>query len=167
MIQISNNIKNVRAKIAEHSNSVQLVAVSKYRTKDEIIQACEAGQRVFGENRVQEALTKWPQIKELYPDVRLHLIGHLQTNKVKDALKIFDVIEVIDRKKLADKLAEKIRKINKNIDCYIEVNTGEEKQKSGVAKEEADDLIEHCVSLGLKIKGLMCIPPVKGFCSKT
>lgn len=159
MEQIRKNIDKVRSQIAAHNNQTQLVAVSKYRTKEEIIEACKAGQRVFGENRVQEALSKWPEIKQQYPDVTLHLIGHLQTNKIHDALKIFDVIEVVDRKKLADKLKIEIGKLGRNVGCYIQVNTGDEPQKSGVNREEAEDLIEYCKLLGLKVSGLMCIPP--------
>lgn len=137
-----------------------LVAVSKTHGVDKILPLIEAGQRVFGENRVQEAMEKFPPLKEKYPDLKLHLIGPLQTNKAKEAVELFDVIETIDRVELAEKLAKEMKKQDKNIPCFIQVNTGEEPQKAGIVPRETFSLLEKCRELGLNIIGLMCIPPV-------
>jgi pyridoxal phosphate enzyme (YggS family) len=123
--------------------------------------ALAAGQTVFGENRVQEAQGKFPPLKAAHPGLRLHLIGPLQTNKVKDALDLFDVIETVDRPKLARALAKEAARLGVAPDCYIQVNTGEEPQKAGIAPGEADAFIAECRGLGLKVTGLMCIPPVE------
>jgi pyridoxal phosphate enzyme (YggS family) len=160
MGNITNNLLEIKSRINRLSSDAQLVAVSKYRSEIEIIEAIKAGQRLFGENRVQEARAKWPNIKQQYPDVKLHLIGALQTNKIKDALKIFDVIEVVDRPKLADSLLVEMKNSGKFIDCYIQVNTGNEPQKAGVLTDKVDEFIQKCIASGLPVKGLMCIPPV-------
>ncbi len=140
--------------------SLTLVAVSKAFGENAIRAALSAGHRVFGENRVQEATAKWPRLREQYPDVELHLVGPLQTNKVPIAVKLFDVIESVDREKLARTLALEMEKSGKRPKCYIQVNTGEEAQKSGVLPADADDLIVCCRDpLGLPVEGLMCIPP--------
>jgi pyridoxal phosphate enzyme (YggS family) len=159
MYHIAANLLKVRLNIKKASPVVELVAVSKFRTVEEIEVAVAAGQRIFGENRVQEAQQKWPAIKRQHPDVRLHLIGPLQTNKVKDALKVFDVIEVVDRPKLAEALLKEMRAQGTWPECYVQVNTGAEPQKAGVLPEEADTFIRKCVADGLPIVGLMCIPP--------
>lgn len=163
MSGISENILQVRSLIdtaAQGKRGVTLVAVSKFQGPDKIQRAVDAGQRVFGENRVQEALLKWPRVKARYPDVQLHLIGPLQTNKVKDALGLFDVIETVDRQKLADALLKEMEKTGRRPDCYVQVNVGGEAQKSGVSVREADDFIQRAVKSGLPVKGVMCIPPV-------
>lgn len=140
---------------------VRLVAVSKTKNAEEIRPALEAGQRVFGENRVQEAEAKWPALKVAFPDVELHLIGPLQTNKVREAVELFDVIETLDREKLAHALAEERAKRGRCPRLLIQVNTGEEPQKAGIAPVEADAFIRLCRDdLQLPIEGLMCIPPV-------
>lgn len=140
---------------------VTLVAVSKRQPDDRIDAALTAGQRVFGENRVQEAKGRWAHRRELYTDLKLHLIGPLQTNKVSDAVTLFDVIEVVDRPKLAEALGVEMTRQKRQLECYIQVNTGEEEQKSGIAPEEADAFIVYCRDkVKLKITGLMCIPPV-------
>ena len=140
---------------------VALVAVSKTKSADEIRPAIVAGQRLFGENRVQEALAKWPGLKAAFPDLRLHLIGPLQTNKVRDAVRLFDAIESLDREKLARALAAEMAKQGRRLDCFIQVNTGAESQKAGIEPGQADAFIGLCRdSLGLAIAGLMCIPPV-------
>jgi pyridoxal phosphate enzyme (YggS family) len=141
-------------------DNVKLIAVSKFQPESAIIAAINAGQLFFGENRVQEALQKWPEIKLQNPEIKLHLIGPLQTNKIKDALKIFDVIEVIDRPKVAELLLKEMRILNKFPECYIQVNTGYEEQKAGILPEDADLFIEQCKEAGLPITGLMCIPPL-------
>jgi pyridoxal phosphate enzyme (YggS family) len=123
--------------------------------------ALEAGQRVFGENRVQEAAAKWPALRAEFPDVVLHLVGPLQTNKVPEAVALFDVIETVDREKLARKLAAEITKTGRALACYVQINTGEEPQKAGIPPRQADAFIALCRDeIGLDITGLMCIPPV-------
>lgn len=141
--------------------SVHLVAVSKKQPPERIRSALEAGQRLFGENRVQEASAHWEDIKAsgAYPDMNLHLIGPLQTNKVKEAVALFDCIETVDREKLVHMLAREMEKQNRRIPCLIQVNTGEESQKSGVAPQNLPDLLTVCRGEGLNIQGLMCIPP--------
>ena len=141
--------------------SVTLVAVSKQHPPDSIRAALAAGHRVFGENRVQEAGRKWPALRQSHGDVALHLIGPLQTNKVREAVRLFDVIETIDRDKLAAAIAREIDKTGRRVDCFVQVNTGEEAQKSGCAPADADALIAACVrDHGLGVKGLMCLPPL-------
>lgn len=143
------------------AGDVTLVAVGKTYDADHMVPALKAGQRVFGENRVQEAAGKWPGLRENYPDIELHLIGPLQTNKIKQALDVFDVFQTIDRPKLAIKLAAELEGRDKKPQCFIQVNTGEEEQKAGVMPREADAFIQMCLSeLKLPVIGLMCIPPV-------
>lgn len=140
---------------------VTLVAVSKRQPEAQIEAALAAGQRVFGENRVQEAQTRWQWRRSAYQDLQLHLIGPLQTNKVADAVTLFDVIEVVDRPKLAYALATEMQRQKRNLPCFVQVNTGEEAQKSGIYPREADEFIELCRNnIGLDIVGVMCIPPI-------
>jgi len=140
---------------------VTLVAVSKRQPDNRIEATLAAGQRVYGENRVQEAQKRWANRRNHYKDLRLHLIGPLQTNKAGDAVALFDVIEVIDRPKLAKALGDEMIRQNRQLECYIQVNTGEEAQKSGIAPDDADDFIAYCRDeVGLNVTGLMCIPPV-------
>jgi pyridoxal phosphate enzyme (YggS family) len=139
---------------------VTLVAISKTHPSERVRQAIAAGQRVFGENRVQEAENKYPALKAEHPDLRLHLVGPLQTNKAKIAVQLFDVIETVDRPKLARRLAGEMESAGRRPVCYIQVNTGEEPQKAGVAPGDADALIGLARDeLGLPVEGLMCIPP--------
>ncbi len=141
--------------------SVKLVAVTKTVPVAVIEEAIAPGQRVFGENRVQEAHSKWPAIKQRHPDIELHLIGPLQSNKVREALVLFDVIETVDRPKLARALAEEIPHAGKRPRLFVQVNTGEEPQKAGVLPAETDAFVALCRDeLGLSIEGLMCIPPL-------
>ena len=138
-----------------------LVAVSKRQPDERIEAALMAGHRIFGENRVQEAQERWEERRGLYPDLTLHLIGPLQTNKAADAVALFDVIEVVDRPKLARTLSIEMARQERHLPCYVQVNTGEEHQKSGVLPGEADSFIGFCrEECGLDIAGLMCIPPV-------
>ena len=142
-------------------NLVTLVAVSKRQPDAKIDAALAAGQRVFGENRVQEATSRWASRRSQYADLTLHLIGPLQTNKVAEAVTLFDVIEVVDREKLARALATEMTRQNRHLPCLIQVNTGEEPQKSGVLPDQLDNFLALCRDdLGLPIQGLMCIPPV-------
>lgn len=136
-----------------------LMGASKGQGAPNIMEAVESGLRDFGENRVQEAEEKWPDIKKRFPGVRLHLIGPLQTNKVKHAVALFDVIQTVDREKLADALADEMKKSGKHIPCFIQVNIGKEPQKAGVMPEDTDALVGYCCKVGLDIVGLMCIPP--------
>jgi len=140
--------------------SVALVAVSKNHDEQRIRPVLEAGQRLFGENRVQEAEQKWPALRQDYPQTVLHLIGPLQSNKVKNAVATFDVIESVDREKIARALAKEMDRVDKRLPVFIQINTGEEEQKAGVAPRDADAFIQLCRGeLGLEVRGLMCIPP--------
>jgi len=144
------------------SAAAELVAVSKTFDAEAIVPIIEAGQRHFGENRVQEAQGKWPDLKAAYPDIVLHLIGPLQTNKAGDAVALFDVIESVDRDKLAKILAGEMKKQNRNLPCFVQVNIGGEEQKAGVAIAETVDFVSRCRDqYGLDIVGLMCIPPLE------
>ncbi|WP_448192175.1 YggS family pyridoxal phosphate-dependent enzyme [Azospirillum sp. sgz301742] len=143
------------------SAAVTLVAVSKTHGAEAVAEAIAAGQRVFGENRVQEAKAKFPALKAAHPDLELHLIGPLQTNKVKDAVSLFDVIETVDRPKLAEALAAEMAKTGRRPRCLIEVNTGEEAQKAGILPADVDAFVTTCRdTYDLPVTGLMCIPPV-------
>lgn len=159
--KIGSEIETAALNCGRQKEDVTLVAVSKMHDKEEILPLLSAGHRVFGENRVQEAFQKYPDLKQSYPDLKLHLIGSLQTNKVKEAVSLFDVIETVDRIELAKKLADEMKKQNKNIPCFVQVNTGEEPQKSGIVPRETISLVNQCRHLGLNIIGLMCIPPVE------
>lgn len=142
-------------------NAVSLVAVSKTFDAETIRPVIEAGQRVFGENRVQEAQAKWPALKRETPDIELHLIGPLQSNKAADAVALFDVIETIDREKIARAVAAEMQRQGRDIRLYVQVNTGLEPQKAGIAPEDAAAFVRLCRDeLALNIEGLMCIPPL-------
>jgi pyridoxal phosphate enzyme (YggS family) len=163
---IAANLAAVRARIAAAATAagrapadVTLVAVSKTHGPPAIAAAIAAGQRQFGENRVQEAALKYPALKAATPGLELHLIGPLQTNKVKEAVALFDVIETLDRPKLAEALAREMARQGRRPRLFVEVNTGAEPQKAGVLPAEADAFIAQCRDLGLEIAGLMCIPP--------
>lgn len=167
-VDIAANLAQVRARIdaaarscGRDANSVTLVAVTKTHGPAAIRAAILAGHRVFGENRVQEAEDKWPALKAEFPDVRLHLIGPLQSNKAKRAVSLFDAIETVDRPKIARALAEEMARQNRRPSCFIEVNTGEEAQKSGAKPGEVDAFVRECrETYNLPIEGLMCIPPL-------
>jgi len=141
-------------------NDVQLIVVSKTFDGDDIRPVLEAGQRVFGENRVQESEGKWPDLLREFEGVELHLIGPLQSNKTGDAVALFDVIHTVDREKIAKALAREMREQAKKVRLFIQVNTGEEEQKAGIAPTEAVAFVQHCRDVhGLDIEGFMCIPP--------
>ncbi len=162
-------LSDVKAQIAlcaseagRNAKEVTLVAVGKTFDSGHIRPALEAGHRVFGENRVQEAASKWPALRADFPNIELHLIGSLQSNKASDAVALFDVIETVDRPKLARALSASMEKLGRRPACLIQVNTGAERQKSGVLPDDADSFIAECRdSLGLPVTGLMCIPPVE------
>ncbi len=168
MSSVADNLAGILARIEAARKAAiapapktRLVAVTKTHGAERIRPAIEAGHRVFGENRVQEAQRKWPALKAEFPDIELHLIGPLQTNKVKEAVALFDAIETVDRPKLAQALAVEIAKSGRSPALFIQVNTGEEPQKAGVTPSDAPALIALCRELRLSLKGLMCIPPVE------
>lgn len=143
------------------ASDITLIAVSKTFPAEDIAPLLFAGHKDFGENRVQEGKAKWPDLKAQYPDCRLHLIGPLQSNKAAEAVRLFDSIHTIDRPKLARVVAEEMRKQQRQVELFVQVNTGEEAQKSGVLPAEADGFIRACrEDLGLGIDGLMCLPPI-------
>ena len=164
---IAANLQDIRAHIAaaasaadRSASEVTLVAVAKTHPAEAVAAALAAGQSVFGENRVQEAQAKYPELQRSHPQLRLHLIGPLQTNKVKDAVALFDAIQTVDREKLARSLAAEMARQNRKLQLFVQVNIGEEPQKAGIAPREADGFIALCRGeLGLEIAGLMCIPP--------
>jgi hypothetical protein len=141
------------------AEDVALMAVSKMQPEERVEEALAAGQRLFGENRVQDALERWQERRKAYPDLRLHLIGSLQSNKAKEAVALFDCIESVDRPSLVSELAKEMKAQNRNLPCLIQVNTGEEDQKGGVLPKDLPALVELCRKEGLNITGLMCIPP--------
>ncbi|MCA3245674.1 MAG: YggS family pyridoxal phosphate-dependent enzyme [Azospirillum sp.] len=165
---IETNLKQIRVRIDAAASAAQrdpadvtLVAVAKTYGPDAVEAALAAGQRVFGENRVQEAQGKYPPFKARHPDLDLHLIGPLQTNKVKEAVALFDAIHTLDRPKLAAALANEIARTGKRPALFVQVNTGAEPQKAGIMPDSADAFIAACREVhGLTIAGLMCIPPV-------
>jgi len=167
-LDVRENLEQVRAAIAAAAvaadrkpDSVRLVAVSKTKPVEDIRLVINAGQRVFGENRVQEAQSKWPGLKAETPDLELHLIGPLQSNKTADAVALFDVIQTVDREKIAREIAREIEKQGKNPRLYVQVNTGSEPQKAGIEPDQAAAFLQLCrAELELTISGLMCIPPV-------
>ncbi len=161
--QLDNVIARVESaakRAGREPDSVQLVAVSKTFPADVVREAIIHGQRIFGENRVQEAQQKWPQLKAETAGVKLHLIGPLQSNKAADAVALFDVIETVDREKIARVLSEETRRQGRTPRFYVQVNTGLEPQKAGITPDEAAEFVRFCVQeLGLAVEGLMCIPP--------
>jgi hypothetical protein len=165
---VADNLAGIRRRIAAAADAagrpaaaVELVAVSKVQPDARIAAALAAGQRVFGENRVQEAQGRWPKFRAAFPDIRLHLIGPLQTNKAADAVALFDVIESVDREKLARALAKEFARQGVRRDCLVQVNTGAEPQKAGVLPEDLGALLTLCrEELDLPVRGLMCIPPI-------
>ena len=169
MHNIKENIDIIKAAIYEtHKNSnfsalpvPKLIAVSKKQNEEKVIEALEAGQTYFGENRVQEAQQRWPSKIQQYKNLQIRLIGPLQTNKVKEALNLFDIIETIDREKLAKEIAKKFNNSVKTKSFYIQINTGSETQKSGIEPRHSDNFIKYCKEeLKLPVVGLMCIPPL-------
>ena len=159
LLDIKNNIKTHLNKL-NINNNTKIVAVSKTFKIDKILPLIEYGHSDYGENKVQEALEKWTEIKKINSKIRLHMVGKLQTNKVKFAVQIFDYIHSVDSEKLARKIAEEQNKINKKIKIFLQVNIGDENQKSGINKNEVGQLVSFSEEIGLNVIGLMCIPPV-------
>ena len=155
LIQIEKLVKSKNIDLKK----ITVIAISKTFKLEKILPLIDYGHLDYGENKVQEALDKWSDIKSKKPDIKLHLVGKLQSNKVKFAVKIFDFIHSVDTKKLAKKIADEESKLKKKIKIFIQVNIGNEDQKSGVNKEELEDLFLYCKSLNLDVIGLMCLPP--------
>jgi pyridoxal phosphate enzyme (YggS family) len=160
LADISARIDAATVRATRAPGSVTLVAVSKVQPEPRVRAVLDAGQRVFGENRVQEAQGKWPALREEFPDLELHLIGPLQSNKAKEAVALLDVIETVDREKIAAELAKEIERQGKPVRLYVQVNTGLEPQKAGIDPRETVGFVARCRDVhGLSIEGLMCIPP--------
>ena len=157
---INSKIEHAERSSGRAIGSTQLIAVSKVQPNKRVLSVLEQGHTIFGENKVQEAHGKWPMFRENFSDIKIHLIGPLQSNKVKQAVELFDAIHTVDRLKLAQKLSNEIQTQGKAPEMFIQINTGEEEQKSGIIPSEADQFIADCLSLDLPIKGLMVIPPV-------
>jgi pyridoxal phosphate enzyme (YggS family) len=150
------------AKLARRpGEDIHLIAVSKTRTAQDIEPLILEGQRLFGENRVQEAASKWPALKERHPEVELHLIGQLQSNKAEEAVALFDVIHSVDRLSLVTALGKAMEKLGRAVPCFIQVNIGAEEQKGGCAVAELPDLLKAAQDAGISVAGLMCIPPAE------
>jgi len=157
---INSKIKKAEKSAGIAIGSTQLIAVSKVQPNKRVLNVLEQGHKIFGENKVQEANGKWPMFREKFSNVKIHLIGPLQSNKVKQAVALFDAIHTVDRLKLAQKLSNEVQIQGKAPEMFIQINTGKEKQKSGIVPSEADQFISDCISLDLPIKGLMVIPPI-------
>jgi len=157
---INSKIKQAEKSAGRAIGSTKLLAVSKVQPNNRVLNVLEQGHTVFGENKVQETQGKWPAFRENFSNVKVHLIGPLQSNKVKQAIELFDAIHTLDRLKLAQKLSNEIQTQGKAPEMFIQINTGEEEQKSGIPPKDADQFIADCLSLDLPIKGLMVIPPV-------
>ena len=158
--EITNRIQKAGIEFSRKPDEVKLIAVSKVQPNERIEAVLEQGHRVFGENRVQEAQSKWPAFKEKYEDVELHIIGPLQTNKTRVAMEIADSIHTLDRLKLAKNIARIAQEIGKCPELFVQVNTGEEPQKSGIFPRDTQTFIKECLGMNLPIVGLMCIPPI-------
>ncbi|MFC6620136.1 YggS family pyridoxal phosphate-dependent enzyme [Novosphingobium panipatense] len=159
-------LEDIRSRIAKSAAiagrdpaGIELVAVSKTHDADAIVPLLEAGHRVFGENRVQEAAAKWPALREAFPDVKLHLVGQLQSNKAEEAVELFDCIHGLDRPSLVTALAKAMEKAGRKVPCFIQVNIGDEEQKGGCAIAEVPALLASAREAGIPVIGLMCVPP--------
>jgi len=158
--EIKNLVSQAEVKVSRSVGSTKLIAVSKVQPNSRIETVLEQGHRVFGENRVQEAQSKWPNFRERYGGIELHIIGHLQTNKTRTAIELADCIHTLDRIKLAKNIARIAQELGKCPDLFVQVNTGEEPQKSGIFPRDTQTFIKECLSMDLPIVGLMCIPPI-------
>ena len=157
---INSKIEKAEKSSGRAIGSTQLIAVSKVQPNKRVLNVLDQGHTIFGENKVQEAHGKWPMFRENFSSVKVHLIGPLQSNKVKQAVALFDAIHTLDRLKLAQKLSNEVQIQGKAPEMFIQINTGEEKQKSGIIPSEADQFISDCISLDLPVVGLMVIPPI-------
>ncbi|MBD1546533.1 YggS family pyridoxal phosphate-dependent enzyme [Roseibium aggregatum] len=160
--KVLSDIRKAEEEFGRKPGQTTLVAVSKTFAEEDIRPVLDAGQRVFGENRVQEAMGKWPGLRQEYEGIELHLIGPLQSNKAKEAVQTFDVIHTVDREKIAKALKTEMDKQDRHLPCFIEVNIGDEPQKAGISPRDTDAFVAFCRDeIGLNIMGLMCIPPVE------
>ena len=160
LAEIKNSIHQAELNSSGSPRNIKLIAVSKVQPNDRIQSVLEEGHRVFGENRIQEAQSKWPAFKQQYQDVELHIIGPLQTNKTRAAMELADSIHTLDRPKLATNMARLAQELGRCPELFVQVNTGGEEQKSGVLPTEAEAFVKDCLDMDLPVKGLMCIPPV-------
>lgn len=160
LTEIQSRMHAAEAAAGRAQGATTLIAVSKMQPNDRVAEVLSQGHRVFGENRVQEAAGKWPAFREEFGDIKLHIIGPLQTNKARAAMELADVIHTVDRPKLAKTIARLAQEMGSCPDLFIQVNTGEEPQKAGILPGDADDFVAECRALDLPLKGLMCIPPV-------
>ncbi|MDQ7070347.1 MAG: YggS family pyridoxal phosphate-dependent enzyme [Rhodobacterales bacterium] len=161
LVEITRQIAKAETKHDRVAGSVQLIAVSKVQPNERVAAVLNEGHRVFGENRVQEAAGKWPDFRAQFDDVKVHLIGPLQTNKARQAFELFEAIHSVDRVKLAKAIARLAQELGHCPELFIQVNTGQEPQKAGVLPEAADQFIADCVAMDLPVRGLMCIPPAE------
>ena len=157
---IKNRIHQTEVNFSKSIGKTKLIAVSKVQPISRIETVLEQGHRIFGENRIQEAQSKWPVFKEKYEDVELHIIGPLQTNKTRAAMELADSIHTLDRLKLAKNIARLAQEIGKCPELFVQVNTGDEQQKAGVLVSEVESFVNDCLNMDLPVKGLMCIPPI-------
>ena len=160
LAEIKNLIYQAELNYSGSSGRVKLIAVSKVQPNNRVEAVLEAGHRVFGENRVQEAQSKWPDFKNQYQDVELHIIGPLQTNKTRAAMELADSIHTLDRPKLAKNMARLAQSLGKCPELFVQVNTGNEQQKTGVSPKDTESFVKECLDMDLPVRGLMCIPPV-------
>ena len=158
--EIQNRVRQTEEQFSKTIGGTKIIAVSKVQPNERVKAVLESGHRVFGENRIQEAQSKWPGFKKQYNDVELHIIGPLQTNKARAAMELADSIHTVDRPKLSKTIARIAQEIGKCPELFVQVNTGEEEQKSGVLPEETEAFVKECLGMDLPIKGLMCIPPI-------
>ena len=157
---IKNRVRQTEERFSKTIGNTKIIAVSKVQPNERVKAVLESGHRVFGENRIQEAQSKWPDFKKQYNDVELHIIGPLQTNKARAAMELADSIHSVDRPKLSKTIARIAQEIGKCPKLFVQVNTGEEEQKSGVLPRDTEAFVKECLGMDLPIKGLMCIPPI-------
>ena len=157
---IKNRVRQTEEQFSKTIGGTKIIAVSKVQPNERVQAVLESGHRVFGENRIQEAQSKWPDFKKQYNDVELHIIGPLQTNKARAAMELADSIHTVDRPKLSKTIARVAQEIGKCPELFVQVNTGEEEQKSGVLPRDTEAFVKECLDMDLPIKGLMCIPPI-------
>ena len=158
--EIYSKVEKAEQVFSRPVGNTKVIAVSKVQPLERIISVLDQGHRIFGENRIQEAHSKWPELKEKYGEVELHIIGPLQTNKTRLAMELSTTIQTLDRHKLAKNIARLAQEMGKCPDLFVQVNTGEEKQKSGIPPSETGSFVKECLSMDLPVKGLMCIPPI-------
>jgi len=159
---VQNSIAKAAGLAGRSAEDIHLIAISKTQPVEAILPLIAAGQRIFGENRVQEAQAKWPELREAYPDIRLHLVGQLQSNKAEEAVALFDVIHALDRPSLVTALARAMQKTGKRVPCFVQVNIGDEPQKGGCAITGLPALLDAAREADIPVVGLMCVPPVHG-----